>query len=155
MGVLLPAPDDFMSGLCLTFFLFLPLEVFDAFIMLVATFACVVTSSFLFFSGPNDATSRFFAPFLAALVEADAVATPLVVAVVDGVAVVDDVAVVGDVALVDVVAVVDGEAICPSSTKLMSSVEVGALAPGLRDQVGCLNIWIGIRGGPHSTTVFT
>ena len=25
----------------------------------------------------------------------------------------------------------------------MSSVEAGALAPGLRDQVGCLNIWIG------------
>ena len=89
--------------------------------------------------------------FLAALVEVDAFATPLVVAVVDGVALVGDVAVVGDVALVDVVAVVDGEAICPSSTKLMSSVEVGALAPGLRDQVGCLNIWIGGRGGPHST----
>ena len=94
-------------------------------------------------------------PFLAALVEVDAVATPLVVAVVDGVAVVDDVAVVGDVALVDVVAVVDGVAMRPSSTKLMSSGEAGALAPGLRDQVGCLNIWIGGREVPHSTNVLT
>ena len=46
LGVLFPAPDALMSGICLTFFLFLPLEVLDAFRLLVATFACVVTSSF-------------------------------------------------------------------------------------------------------------
>ena len=49
------------------------------------------------------------APFLAALLEQEVVATPLDV---------------------------DGPAVCPSSTKLMSSGETWALTP--RDQVGCL-----------------
>ena len=46
LGVLFPAPAALISGLCLTFFRFLPLGVFDAFRLLVATFACDVTSSF-------------------------------------------------------------------------------------------------------------
>ena len=85
-------------------------------------------------------TSRFVAPFPAALFDVDIVATPFVVAIVDGLAVVNDVAVVDGVA---VVAVVDGVAMRPSSTKLMSSGEAGVLTPGLSNQLGCLNIWIG------------
>ena len=66
-----------------------------------------VTSSFRFLS-VHDATSMFcnlFLPLLVALVEVDVVATPLVVAVVDDVA------------------------ICPSSTRLMSSGEAGVPTP--------------------------
>ena len=60
-----------------------------------------------------------FLPFLAALVEVAVVATPLVVAVFDDVA------------------------ICPSSTRLMSSCEAGVLTPGPTEQVGGLKIWMG------------
>ena len=66
-----------------------------------------VTSSFRFLS-VHDSTSmlcNLFLPLLVALVEVDVVATPLVVAVVDDVA------------------------ICPSSTRLMSSGEAGVLTP--------------------------
>ena len=66
-----------------------------------------MTSSLRFIS-VGDATSmlcNLFLPLLVALVVVEVVATPLVVAVVDDVA------------------------ICPSSTRLMSSGEAGVLTP--------------------------
>ena len=85
----------------------------------VDTFSPGVTSSFSFLSLPGpDVTSflcNLFVYFLA---------TPFAVALVDDVADVDDVA------------------ICPSSTKLVSSSEAGVLTPGPWEQVGDLKMWI-------------
>ena len=111
------------AALLLACFLVLPFTAVDAF-KLVETFAQVVLNTFALLvtfalssssePDPNSLLSNCLTPSLAAFLEEEvAAATPLDV---------------------------DGFAVCPSSTKLMSSGATCARIPS--DQVGCLKIGI-------------
>ena len=110
------------SALFLAFFLFLPFTAVGAFKLVAAfaqvldTFAFLVTFALSSSSepDPNSLLSNCLTPSLAAFLEEEVVAA----------------------APLDV----DGFAVCPSSTKLMSSGATCARIP--RDQVGCLEIGI-------------
>ena len=127
MLVLTPAP-----------FLTFPISFPFVALKLVLASALVVTFPLCFFL-ESDATSLLF-DSLADLLEEGLVATLLVINGFAALAAPLDVDGVADVAMPLDVDGVDDVAVCPSSTKLMSSGETCVLSP--KDHVGCLKIRI-------------